>query len=319
MKVTAYAWRDGAQESLPADVPTIPGLLDDPDTLVWADILDPTADDLAPLAGKLGLDAHAIEDALTAHERPKAVRYGEVLFAALYTVDVDGGSARISMFAMPGGMLTIRLGEGLDIDAVADAITENSGMQRFGCRMLELTLLDAVVDGYTDRIASIDEQLDDLESILFENHMGRRIATETFALHKGVGELRRMVLPVRDVAGTLVRRTAADERLRDMLPFAEDVYDHTMRAADWVEGLRDGVESVRSTNLALMDNQMNVVMKKLTGWAGIIAVPTLITGYFGQNVPFPGDGKPAGFWFSLILMIVLVVALYVSFRRRNWL
>ncbi|MDF0531437.1 magnesium transporter CorA family protein [Tsukamurella sp. 8F] len=319
MKVTTYAWQGGAQTHAPEGLDDVLGLVEDPDVLVWADLLDPTEEDLRPLADALRLDPHAIEDALTQHERPKAVRYGDVTFCTLYAVSDRGVLARISMFAMRGGLITVRLGQSLDLDEIAHDFSENPDFQRFGCRALELTLLDAVVDGYTARVTAVDEQLDDLESILFENHMGKRIATDTFALHKQVGTLRRVVLPVRDIAGSLVRRTAADEGLRELLPYAEDVYDHTMRAADWVEGLRDAVESVRSTNLALMDYQMNAVMKKLTSWAAIIAVPTLITGYYGMNVPYPGDGKSIGYWSSVIAMVVLVAVLYIAFRRRNWL
>ncbi len=318
MHVTSWAWRDGAATQGSSDLDDVAALLDDPHAIVWVDLLDPTADDFAPWAKRLDIDQLAVEDALTLHERPKSLRYGDMVFVTAYTLDDEARQSRISLFVMPGGLLTIRLGSGFDVHEVAHTVTENSGILQFGCRALELMVLDAVVDGYTAQVNSIDERVDDLEDVLFDRKQGEHIATQTFALHKEVGRLRRIVLPMRDVAGSLVRRTAADQSQRDLLPFAEDVYDHTMRAADWTDGLRDAVESVRSTNLALMDNQMNVVMKKLTGWAAIIAVPTAITGYFGQNVPYPGFGKDWGFWLSLLMMLAIAGTLWAAFKRNEW-
>jgi magnesium transporter len=322
MKATVHSWRDGhpgpPAPSAPQPLDVTEQLLTGGDPLTWLDLLDPTEAELTPIAAALSLDPLAIEDALTEHERPKALRYGETLFLTAFTLTPAGETARISLFVLPGGILTVRLKDLFDIEEVAHTITENVALLRFGCRALELMLLDAVVDGYTARVNRIDEQLDDLEEIMFDDHRTREVAIDTFTLHKDVGLLRRVVLPMRDVAGGLVRRTAADQGQRDLLPFAEDVYDHVMRAADWTDNLRDAVDSVRSTNLALVDNRLNEVMRKLTAWAAIVAVPTAVTGYFGQNVPYPGFGKEWGFWLSIAMMLVIASALYVNFRRRHW-
>ena len=79
------------------------------------------------------------------------------------------------------------------------------------------------------------------------------------------------------------------------------------------------ITSIFETNLSLSDTRMNQVMKKLTAWAAIIAVPTAITGYFGQNVPYPGFGHKWGFWESLAMIAIVASVLYVMFRRRDWL
>jgi magnesium transporter len=102
-------------------------------------------------------------------------------------------------------------------------------------------------------------------------------------------------------------------------PLYADLYDHVLRASEWTESLRDMITTIFETNLSLQDARLNTVMKKLTGWAAIIAVPTAITGYFGQNVPYPGFQSTAGFVASSSLMVVLMVVLYVVFRRRDWL
>jgi magnesium transporter len=104
-----------------------------------------------------------------------------------------------------------------------------------------------------------------------------------------------------------------------MMPYFQDVYDHVLRATEWTESLRDLVTTILETHLTIQGNQLNEIMKKLTSWAAIVAVPTAVTGFFGQNVPLPGDGRPEGFAFSLTLIIVMSVALYVLLRRRKWL
>jgi magnesium transporter len=103
------------------------------------------------------------------------------------------------------------------------------------------------------------------------------------------------------------------------MPYYEDLYDHVIRASEWTESLRDMISSIFETNMSLSDTRMNLIMKKLTAWAAIIAVPTAVTGFFGQNVPYPGFGRQSGFWFSLILMVAIASVLYITFRRKDWL
>ncbi len=130
--------------------------------------------------------------------------------------------------------------------------------------------------------------------------------------------LRRVVLPMREVVNTLMRRDlhVIDDAL---LPYFQDVYDHVLRATEWTESLRDLVTTILETNLTIQGNRMNVITKKVTSWAAIIAVPTFITGFFGMNVPYPGFSRQSGLAASVGIMIVSAVALYVIFRRRDWL
>ncbi len=101
--------------------------------------------------------------------------------------------------------------------------------------------------------------------------------------------LRRAVGPMSEVVNGLLR---GDVQVvpPPMLPYFQDVYDHTLRAAEWTESLRELISTVLDTRLTLQSNRMNGIMKKVTSWAAIIAVPTAVTGFYGQNVPFPGSG-----------------------------
>jgi magnesium transporter len=105
----------------------------------------------------------------------------------------------------------------------------------------------------------------------------------------------------------------------DLMPYYQDVYDHVLRAAEWTDSLRDLVTTILETNLTIQGNRMNIITKKVTSWAAIIAVPTFITGFYGMNVPYPGFSRQAGLGASVGLMVVAGVVLYLVFRRRDWL
>jgi magnesium transporter len=123
---------------------------------------------------------------------------------------------------------------------------------------------------------------------------------------------------MREVVNTLLRRDVGvvDER---MTPYYQDVYDHVLRASEWTESLRDLVSTILDTNLTLQGNRLNEVMRKLTAWAAILAVTTAITGFYGQNVPYPGFGQHWGFITSSAIMVGLVIGLYLMFKHRDWL
>lgn len=316
-------WRSGELDRSDVSLQDLPRLLSQDDTLTWVDLLDPDHADVRDLATAIDLDEHTVEDMLTHHERPKAVRFASYYFITCFTVSQladDDDLHRMSIIVLPRAVVTVRLGGNFPVGDVEDALADNPDLIRLGAQALLHTVLDTVVDGYFAVTSRIDDRVDDLESSLFaEQHAGPAIAREAFDLHKRTGRMRRVALPMREVVTTIVRRIGGEDQQHDLVPFYEDLYDHTMRVAEWTESLRDTLESVQDTNLALGDAALNNIMKKLTSWAAIVAVPTLITGWYGQNVPYPGFGEHWGFWFSTILMIGIAAALYVVFKRRNWL
>ena len=140
----------------------------------------------------------------------------------------------------------------------------------------------------------------------------------TFQLRKSLVTVRRVVLPMRELVNSVLRRDL-HVIAEPMLPYYQDVYDHVLRATEWTESLRDLVTTILETHLTVRGNRLNVIMKQVTSWAAIIAVPTAVTGFYGQNVPYPGFGQPIGFWTSTIITVGLSALLYIVFRRRDWL
>lgn len=176
-----------------------------------------------------------------------------------------------------------------------------------------------MVDSHFETVEAMDEQVEDLEDTVFgERPVGPGEQRRTFELRKSLVTLRRVVMPMREAVNTLLRRngTLGDG---EMAPYFQDVYDQVLRASEWTESLRDLIGNIRETQLTLQDNRMNLIMKRVTSWAAIIAVPTLITGFYGQNIPFPGFGHHWGFWTSSVLIVAVSAALYRVFRARDWL
>lgn len=335
--VQGRVWRSGRPVKDGFTFSAISECLADEDTLVWADIYDPDHETLRGLAKELGLNIWAVEDAVAPKERTKTSVYQSHTFFTVYAVDtreLDGDAAfdtsllvkhRISAFVLPRGLITVRLPSvngaptEFDVNEVSRRFDDLGG-QRYGVGALVHGLLDVVVDGHFEAVEALDEAIESLEDELFADTGPRRgLQRRTFQLRKDLVELRRVVLPMREVVSTIQHRRLDSSTSPDLDPLYADLYDHVLRASEWTESLRDMITTVFETNLSLQDARLNTVMKKLSGWAAIIAVPTAITGFYGQNVVYPGINTVVGFVASTALIIVLVILLYVMFKRRDWL
>ncbi|WP_158866107.1 magnesium transporter CorA family protein [Leifsonia sp. AG29] len=297
--------------------------IEDDEATIWVDFLDPTLADLAALEEELSLHPLAVEDAVHEHQRPKLDKYDSHLFLSAYGVSLDEATGELSTrevkaFITPRALVTVH-GEEFDIGAVEAHWDKQPDLMSRGVSFLLWGLLDTVVDGHFEAVQQLDTAIDTLEDDLFDSGpRGLDIQRRSYELRKSLVLLRRAVLPMREVVNTLMRRDleAIDPT---MTPYFQDVYDHVLRATEWTESLRDLVTSILDTNVGLQGNRMNLVMKKVTSWAAIIAVPTAITGFYGQNVPYPGFSTVWGFWTSSALIVGISVALYAAFRRNDWL
>ncbi|HEU5332337.1 MAG TPA: magnesium transporter CorA family protein [Actinocrinis sp.] len=300
--------------------------LEEDDVTVWLDLPDPTPAQLDELSDELGLHELAIEDAVHQRQRPKIDRYEGHNLLSAYAVRVDGGAdllhpIMITAFITQRALVTVHRGDEFPIDEVTARWDGSADLAKYGVSFLLYGLIDYIVDGYFDALQAFDDIVEELSDNIFEqasakdNGYGLR---RSFELRRGLLTARRVITPMREVVNTLMRRDvcAMDSA---MTPYFQDVYDHTLRAAEWTDNLRDLIGTIRETYLAIQSNRMNLIMKKVTSWAAIIAVPTAVTGWYGQNLPYPGFDSRPGFWTSTALIIGISVALYLAFRRRDWL
>ncbi|MEI7519045.1 MAG: magnesium transporter CorA family protein [Mycobacteriaceae bacterium] len=325
--VRTRLWSNGVLQAENFPLADVSRHVAEPGALVWVDLCNPDSALLTELAGELGLDERAVRD--VDGQRTKATRYATHTFLTVYGTGVgpiipgDIASrlltARISIIVLPTAVVTVRhendpLRTVFDIDEVVRRWDDNSDLLRKGSPALLHELLDVVVDEQFDTIQQLDDAIESLEDELFDDTGDNRtIQRNTYRLRKELVELRRIVLPMREVVNTIRRSDAAD-----LDGWYADLYDNVIRAGEWTDSLRDMITTVFETNLSLQDSRLNIVVKKLTGWAAIIAVPTLVTGWYGQNVPYPGFSQVSGVVTSALLSVITSVVLYVMFRRRGW-
>jgi len=280
------------------------------------------------------LGTRAVADALDHSERTRAARYADHTFLTVYATSlgqqVPGSiesrlrSSRISVFVLHSALVTVRRETDpatpvLDIEDVVRHWDDNADLLRMGSRALMLGLLDVVVEEQFDTVQQLDDAIESLEDGLFDDRtQTRQLQRDTYRLRKELVELRRIVLPMREVVNTVMRRSADANDSTELTSWYQDLYDNVIRAAEWTESLRDMITTVFETNLSLQDARLNTIMKKLTGWAAIIAVPTLVTGWYGQNVPYPGYDTTAGVLTSAALTVLTSVVLFLTFKRRGW-
>jgi magnesium transporter len=322
MGTRTRVWRHGRLDK--EDFPTteISDYLEQDDTLVWLDLSEPAH--LSIISDELGLDPLAIEDALSEQERAKLDRYPGHLFLNVYSVRLDTASGmlttcEISAFVTERALVTVRPTAGFDVGELIERWDSQRDLVQHGVAFLLHSLIDLVVDQHFVAVQALDNEIESLEDLLFDaNASDQTVQRRSYELRKSLVLLRRVVLPMREVVNTLLRR---DLRIVPdaMTPYFQDVYDHALRAAEWTESLRDLVTTLLETRIAIQGNRLNQVMKKLTAWAAIIAIPTAITGFYGQNVPYPGAEQPWGFGVSTTLWAAGGLTLYVVFKRKGWL
>jgi magnesium transporter len=316
-------YRKGVLEAEDFPVGDVSEYLTEPDTVVWVDFCRPSHEQLVELADELGLHELAVEDAVGPHQRPKLDRYESHLFLSSHSVRVDAEGSQleeteIDAFINSRWLITVRKDEGFAIEPVLERWDRSPDLARSGVSFLLYGLLDQIVDGYFDAVQSFDDYYDEVSAEIFSEHpLEPAQQRHWFQMRQALVRFHRLVVPMREVVSGLMRRehtAVADE----LYPYFQDVYDHILRVAESTDALRDLVSTIVETNLSLRDYRQNQVMKKVTSWAAIIAVPTLITGFYGMNVPYPGSGDRSGVWVSIVLILVLSGALFGVFRRKDW-
>jgi magnesium transporter len=317
-------YRSGVLAGEDFPVADVSECLEDPEAVVWVDLCAPSKDQVDQLADELGLHELAVEDALGRHQRPKLDRYATHLFLTCHAVRVDGDAGdldetEIDAFIGTQWLITVRKDDGFSMDAVLDRWDRSPDLAVHGVAFLLYGLLDVVVDDYFDAVQAFDDYYDEVsEGIFSEQPLDPSQHRRWFEMRRALVRLHRLAVPLREAVSSLMRREHSLVS-EELYPYYQDVYDHILRIGESNDALRDLVTSIVETNLSLRDYRQNQIVKKVTSWAAIIAVPTLITGYYGMNVPYPGSGETSGVIVSLLVILGVSGALYYLFRRGGWL
>ncbi|MFD7027880.1 magnesium and cobalt transport protein CorA [Streptomyces sp. NPDC059917] len=292
----------------------------------WVRLTDPSEEDLVRLGDDLGLHPLAVEDAMHARQRPKYERFGDVLAVALKTlwyVEDEGAveTGEMMLFVGPRFVLTVRHGP---VDPCAEAarrLDADQEMLRLGPWAVLHAVLDVVVDAYGDAARSVRTALNRLEDQVFSS--SRVDHTQSiYSLKREVREFRDAVQPLVPVLqGLLTGMTdEAHSAEAEAAPYFRDVTDHLHRTDIEVRTLDELLNSVLGAQQARVGTWQNDDMRRISAWAAIFAVPTMVAGVYGMNFEhMPELGWTFGYPLALTLMAGASAALHRAFHRNGWL
>jgi magnesium transporter len=328
---------DGHRLAMPHNLDETYRVLRSSGGMAWIGLYRPDLREIQSVADEFGLHPLAVEDAVVAHQRPKLERYGDVLFTVLRPAryvdaeeEVEFGELHV--FIGPDFVLTVRHAETPDLHKVRERLENHPELLCHGPEAVLYAILDQVVDEYGPVLAGLENDIDEIEDELFAGEPGtpRRI----YELSREVIALQRATKPLLTVLHSLelgFDKYGIDVELRRSL---RDVQDHAINVVERADGFRSLLQnalSLQSTLIAQQQNEemramtetslaQNEEVKKISAWAAIFFAPTLVGTIYGMNFRhMPELSWAGGYAYAIGLMVVLSFALWLAFRRRNWL
>jgi magnesium transporter len=297
---------------------------------VWLGLHEPTNREFAGVAELFDLHPLAVEDAIEAHQRPKVERYGDTLFAVFKTVCyveheeltatsevVDTGE--IMVFVGHDFVVTVRHGRHGSLGPLREELESDPGQLAKGPSAVLHAVADHVVDDYLNVIESVQLDIDQVETDVFAENGARADPGRIYQLKRELLELKRAVVPLGrpllDLADRPVR--VVDPEIQ---AYFRDVSDHLIRATEQIASFDELLNSILQAHLAQVTVAQNEDMRKITAWAAIVAVPTMVCGIYGMNF----EHMPELHWrygYGMVIGVIglACVAVYRGFRRNGWL
>lgn len=332
MIVDCAIYRDGRRTQGPGDISDALDLCRrQDDAFVWIGLYEPTAKEFDKVTEEFGLHPLAVEDALNAHQRPKLEVYDDSLFMVLKPVDYEPDSdvvtsGEVMVFIGDSFVVTVRHGEEAPLGAVRRRLEHEPEMLRHGPTAVLYTIADAVVDHYLDVADELGTDLAELEAVVFSPTGGgaRHTASRIYNFKRQIVEFRRATGPLAQPLSRLVGTGLLGSRVPFVhdkaQPFFRDVSDHLSRVNESVEGLDRLVSDILSAHLAQTSVRQNDDVRKISAWAAMAAVPTMIAGIYGMNFEHMPELTWRWSYPALIAgMAAVEVLLYRLFKRRGWL
>ncbi|MFJ9023099.1 magnesium and cobalt transport protein CorA [Streptomyces sp. NPDC102259] len=329
--VNCVTYRDGVRAPRGGDlVDTVERVRKHGHGFVWLGLHEPTNDEFAGIAELFDLHPLAVEDAVEAHQRPKVERYGETLFAVFKTVcyveheELTATSevvntGEIMVFVGRDFVITVRHGRHGSLGPLREELESDTTQLAKGPSAVLHAIADHVVDDYLNVIDSVQEDIDKVETEVFAANGARADPGRIYQLKRELLELKRAVVPLGrpllDLADRPVR--VVDPEIQ---AYFRDVSDHLLRATEQIAAFDELLNSILQAHLAQVTVAQNEDMRKITAWAAVIAVPTMVCGVYGMNF----DHMPELHWrfgYPLVVGVISVACwvLYRGFRRNGWL
>jgi magnesium transporter len=319
-------YRNGVATDDPVDLGNAETLLGENEAFVWLDAVDPSQQELAGIGRVFGLHPLTIEDAKHRHQRAKVELFDGYAFMTLRPLALEGDDLRhdeIHAFVGRRFIGTLRYGpHPHPIDHAKERWERQTDLlAKEGGGFAAYTLIDEVVDEYLSIVEVLEDRADVLEDDVFADPPsdgGTALQERIFRLKRAVVRLRRDVTPLRSGLDLIQE----DPRLAGspLQPYYRDVTEHVIRVSELADNIRDLLTSLLEVRVSQVANRMNEIMKKLSAWAGIILVPTLVAGVYGMNfADMPELRWSFGYPLAIGTMLLSAASLYVLFKRKGWL
>jgi magnesium transporter len=298
--------------------------LEHPDQFVWLGLYEPEKDTLRAVQQQFGLHDLAVEDAYNAHQRPKLELYEDSLFVVLRTAHLAAEPRHLEfgethVFLGRNYLVTVRHGSLRSHIGVRQRCESTPHLLAKGPGYVLYALMDFVVDQYLPIVQQIEEEVDDLEDVIFGETANGNATARVYQLKRDLLALRRAIAPLVEVCNRLMR-FELPHIPEDTRVYFRDVYDHIVRLNEAIDAQRELLTTALEAHLSIMSHAQNEHMKRITAWAAMIAVPTMIAGIYGMNFRnMPELGWSYGYYASIGVMGAACVGLYVGFKRSGWL
>ncbi|MEG3790105.1 magnesium/cobalt transporter CorA [Lysobacter sp. CCNWLW3] len=294
----------------------------DDGSFVWVGLYEPDEGILEKLQEEFCLHDLAIEDAHNAHQRPKIETYGNSLFIVVHTAQTVDSHIRFGethLFVGPRYLVTVRHGASSSYASARLRLERESEELRHGPASALYVVLDMVVDNFTPIVDEFSQELNELEKDVFAEDFRKGTVEKLYDLKRELTRLRMAVAPLQDILGQLARSRSALIDEESQLYF-RDVLDHAVRINETTDTLREMLTAAMSVNLSLVTIRQGEVVKRLAGWAALLAAPTLIASWYGMNfVHMPELAGEHSYWVVIGVTAVVCVVLFGLLRRAKWL
>jgi len=319
--VNCAAYRNGVREDITLDqISDVLAVADD--SFVWVGLYEPAEGLLDKLQEEFALHDLAIEDAQHAHQRPKLETYGNSLFVVVHTAQLVDSRVRFGethAFVGARFLVTVRHGASLSYTQVRERFEREPELLQLGPAFALYGVLDFIVDNYIPIVNEFRDELNELEQDIFSDTFRRDTIIKLYDLKKELTQMRLAVAPLQDILSQLTRTQVALVAEETKLHF-RDVLDHVVRLNESIDTLREMLTAAMSVNLSLVNINQGEVVKKLAGWAALLAAPTLIASWYGMNFTHMPELHGRNSYFVLIGIVgVVVLGLYRYLKKVRWL
>ena len=308
-----------------ADVPlsNVHEVLKETNQFVWIGLHEPSEEVLSRVQEEFGLHDLAVEDAHSAHQRPKVELYNDSLFIVLRTAQINQEHhtefGETHFFVGANFIVVVRHGSTVPYTEVRARCESMPELLSKGQGFVLYAVMDFIVDRYFPVVHELETELEAIEDKIFKEKPSRETTEQIYMLKRELLEVKRAVSPLVDICNRLMRFDIKSISAETQ-PYFRDIYDHVVRINEMVDNTRELLNTALEANFSLISISQSDVSKKFAGWAAIIAVPTMIAGFYGMNFKFiPETDWRFGFYAVLLITIGACLLLYYFFRRSGWL